>query len=141
MFGTRKLGRRESDSLLSLRFTLPIIIESVFGIFIGLIISGIISGISPSAMAAIGMSNTVMTVIFAFFSIVIGSAAVIVSRHIGAGEGKEAGEVISQTILISVVFSLIITVLSIVFSTPLFRLLMPTAEDVLFNESVALSTG
>ena len=136
MFGTRKLGRRESDSLLSLRFTLPIIIESVFGIFIGLIISGIISGISPSAMAAIGMSNTVMTVIFAFFSIVIGSAAVIVSRHIGAGEGKEAGEIISQTILISVVFSLIITVLSIVFSTPLFRLLMPTAEDVLFNESV-----
>ena len=136
MFGTQKLARKNSDSLLSLRFTLPIIIESVFGIFISLIISGIISGISPSAMAAIGMSNTVMTVIFAFFSIVIGSAAVIVSRHIGAGEGKQAGEVVGQTILLSVLFSWIITVLSITCSTPLFRLLMPTAEDVLFKESV-----
>ena len=92
MFGKRKLVQKQSDSLLSLRFTLPIIIETLFGIFINLIISGIISGISPSAMAATGMSNTVMTVIFAFFSIVIGSSAVIVSRHIGAGEGKEAGE-------------------------------------------------
>lgn len=126
----------DSDSILSLRFTLPIIIENIFGIFISMIISGIISGISPSAMAATGMANTVMTVVFAFFSIVIGSSAVIVSRHIGAGEGQAAGEVISQTILLSVVFSVIITALSIAFSTPLLRLLMPTAEDVLFNESV-----
>ncbi|MBP3705116.1 MAG: MATE family efflux transporter [Clostridia bacterium] len=136
MFGKRKLVQKQSDSLLSLRFTLPIIIETLFGIFINLIISGIISGISPSAMAATGMSNTVMTVIFAFFSIVIGSSAVIVSRHIGAGEGKEAGEVISQTLLLSIVFSVTIMVLSITLSTPLFRLLMPTAEDTLFNESV-----
>ena len=136
MFGIRKLNLHQSDSLLSFRFTLPIIIESIFGVFISLVISGIISGISPSAMAAIGMSNTVMAVIFAFFSIVIGSSAVFVSRHIGAGEGKEAGDVICQTLLLSVLFSVTITVLSIVFSVPLFRLLMPTAEDVLFNESV-----
>lgn len=136
MFGIRKLPRRNSDSLLSLRFTLPVIIENTATIFIGLILSRIFSGISASAMAAIGMSNTVVTVVSSFFSIVSGSTAVIVSRHIGAGEGKEAGDIISQSILLSVLLSTAITILTIVFSTPLFRLLIPTAEDALFNEAV-----
>ena len=132
----RKAIRKEPDSLLSLRFTLPIIIENTFTIFIGLVLSRIFSGISASAMAAIGMSNTVVTVVSSFFSIVSGSTAVIVSRHIGAGEGKEAGEIVGQSITLSTLLSLAITVLTIAFSTPLFRLLIPTAEDALFNEAV-----
>ncbi len=131
----RKTSER-ADSLLSLQFTLPIIAENVLTIFIGLIITRLISGISSSAMAATGMSNTVFTVISAFFAIVSGSSAVLVSRHIGAGEGKEAGDLIAQSILLSAVLGIAITAVCIIFSTPLFRLLMPTAEDILFNESV-----
>ena len=136
MFGKRKLVHNQSDSLLSLRFTLPVIIENTATIFIGLVLSRIFSGISASAMAAIGMSNTVVTVVSSFFSIVSGSTAVIVSRHIGAGEGKEAGEIVGQSITLSTLLSLGIAALTIMFSTPLFRLLIPNAEDTLFNEAV-----
>lgn len=132
----RLLQHSETDSILSLRFTLPVITENTLTIFIGLVFSRIISGISSSAMAAIGMSNTIVAVVVAFFSIVTGSAAVLVSRHIGAEEGKEASEVIEQSILLAVLLSVSMMVLCIAFSTPLLRLLMPTAEDALFNEAV-----
>lgn len=137
MFGIRKSAHRESDSLLSIRFTVPIIIENTATIFIGLVLSGIYSGISASAMAAIGMANTVVTVVSSFFSIVSGSTAVIVSRHIGAGEGKEAGEVVSQSITLSALLSIAMTALTVALSTPLFKLLIPTAEASLFNEAVS----
>ena len=137
MFGIRKPMHRDSDSLLSLRFTVPIIIENTATIFIGLVLSTIYSGISASAMAAIGMANTVVTVVSSFFSIVSGSTAVIVSRHIGAGEGEEAGEVISQSITLSTLLSIGMTLLTVLLSTPLFRLLIPTAEPTLFNEAVS----
>ena len=136
MFGIRKQPHRESDSLLSMRFTLPVVIENTATIFIGLVLSRIFSGISASAMAAIGMSNTVVTVVSSFFAIVSGSTAVIVSRHIGAGEGKEAGKVIGQSVFLSVLLSIGIAALMILCSMPLFRLLIPTAEDALFNEAV-----
>lgn len=136
MFRFRAGSKNTSDSILSLRFTVPVIIENVLTIVIGLLISKIVSGISSSAMAAIGMSTTVVTMISAFFSIVAGSAAVIVSRHIGAGEGKEAGEVVGQSVFISLVLGIAVMALCIIFSTPIFRLLIPNAEDTLFSESV-----
>ncbi|MBO5252866.1 MAG: MATE family efflux transporter [Clostridia bacterium] len=136
MFGIQKSANSESDSLLSIRFTVPIIIENTATIFIGLVLSGIYSGISASAMAAIGMANTVVTVVSSFFAIVSGSTAVIVSRHIGAGEGREAGEVVSQSITLSALLSLGMTALTVALSTPLFKLLIPTAEASLFNEAV-----
>lgn len=127
---------RESDSILSLRFTLPVIIEQILVIFIGMAVSRINSAISASAMAAIGMANTVHAVVVAFFSIVTGSSAVLVSRHIGAGEGEEAAEVIEQSVLLSAVIGLLVMALTVVFSVPMFYLLMPTAEEQLFNECV-----
>ena len=45
------------DESLSFRFTLPVVAENVLTIFIGLLFSRIISSISASALAAIGMSK------------------------------------------------------------------------------------
>lgn len=80
----------------TLRFTLPVMLENTLTIFIGLVFSRIISTISGSALAAIGMANTVMAVIFSLFSMVTTGAAVLVSRQIGAGEGAAAADTIEQ---------------------------------------------
>lgn len=72
----------------TLRFTLPVMLENTLTIFIGLVFSRIISTISGSALAAIGMANTVMAVIFSLFSMVTTGAAVLVSRQIGAGRAR-----------------------------------------------------
>jgi len=132
-----KLSRwGQLDSSLSVRFVLPVIWENTLTIVVGLLFSRVISGISASALAAIGMSNTVMTVAFAVFSMVTTGASVLVSRHIGAQESREAANTVEQTILLSLVSSSVVTLLCFAAASPILRLLMPTAEDQLFSEAV-----
>ena len=124
------------DESLSFRFTLPVVAENVLTIFIGLLFSRIISTISASALAAIGMSNTVMAVVSALFSVVTTGAAVLVSRQIGAQDGLGAAETIEQSLFLALMSSLALTALCMLTAQPMLRLLMPTAEDQLFDEAV-----
>ena len=75
-----------SDKHASLRFVLPVIGENMLTISIGLVFSQIISGISASALAAIGMANTVQNLVFGLFSMVTTGASVLVARRIGEGD-------------------------------------------------------
>ena len=118
------------------RFMLPVMLENIFSIFISMAFSRIISGISGSALAAIGMANTIMNVIYGAFAVVITGGAVLISRHIGAGDRKQAASTTGQAITFAAVSSLAVTLLCIVTSRWVLRLLMPTAEDALFDEAV-----
>lgn len=129
------LLRNEKNA--SLRFVLPVIGENMLTITIGLVFSQIISGISASALAAIGLANTVQNLVFALFSMVTTGASVLVARRIGEGDYREASTTIEQASFLSVVCSVAISALCILFSHPLLRLLMTNAEDALFNEAVS----
>lgn len=120
----------------TLRFTLPVMLENTLTIFIGLVFSRIISTISGSALAAIGMANTVMAVIFSVFSMVTTGAAVLVSRQIGARDGQAAADTIEQGSFLSLLCSALMTALCLLTAQPLLHLLMPTAEDSLFSEAL-----
>lgn len=124
------------DSSLTYRFILPVIGENLLTILIGLIFSGIISVISASALAAIGMANTVMAVVNSMFSLVSTGASVLVARYIGAHENIRAGETVEQSTLIGALFSILTTVLTITLAVPTLRLLMPGAEAGMFGEAV-----
>ena len=126
-----------NDKHASLRFVLPVIGENMLTISIGLVFSQIISGISASALAAIGMANTVQNLVFALFSMVTTGASVLVARRIGEGDYQDASKTIEQASLLSVVFSTTIAALCIAFAQPILRLLMQNAEDALFGEAVS----
>lgn len=127
---------RALDENLSLRFVVPVILENCLTIFIGMAVSMVISGISPSALAAIGMANTIVTVIVAFFSVITSSVSILVARQVGAGENEDAADSIEQSTFIALFSSLALTVLFVAFATPLLKLVMPTAEEVMFLEAV-----
>lgn len=129
--------RTPTDSALSMRFILPVIGENLLTITIGLVFSQIISGISSSALAAIGMANTVQNFVFALFSMITTGASVLVARRIGEGRGVEAAGVVEQASFLSVAFSAAVAALCFLFASPILRLLMPGAEDALFGEAVA----
>ena len=124
------------DESLSYRFILPVIGENLLTIFIGLVFSGIISVISSSALAAIGMANSVMALVFSVFSVVITGASVLVSRQIGAHENDQAAQTIEQAALISLVLSGCIAAVTMLLASPIMRLVMPTAEAGMFAEAV-----
>ena len=124
------------DENLTARFVVPVVMENVFAVFINMAISGVISSISASALAAISMANSIMSVVSALFSMVTTGSSVLIARQVGAGEYEDAAESIEQSTLMSLVTTITIMVLSILLATPLLRLLMPTAEAVLFGEAV-----
>lgn len=124
------------DESLSLHFIMPVMLENTVTIAVGLVFSGIISTISSSALAAIGIANQAMAVVFALFSMVTVGATVLVSRHVGAGEGKAAAETIEQAALLTLIVTGAMTVLGIAGTTPMMRLVMPDAEEPLFGEAV-----
>ncbi len=134
-FTLRRHGEAMDESL-SLRFMLPVIGENVFTIVIGLVFSRFISTISGSALAAIGLANNVMAVVFALFSMVTTGAAVLVARHVGAGNGKDAADTIEQATFLTLVTTMAVMLLTILSADVLMRLLMPTADAVMHGEAV-----
>lgn len=123
------------DESLSLRFILPVLGENMLTIAVGLVFSQIISTISGSALAAIGMANTVQTVVFALFTVVTSGASVLVSRLIGENKGTEAADVVEQSTLLALISATALMLVTILCASPIMRLLMPTAEDALFGEA------
>ncbi|MEA4823978.1 MAG: MATE family efflux transporter [Clostridiaceae bacterium] len=117
-------------------FVVPVILENMVTLAVGLVFSQIISTISESALAATGMANTVMAVAFAAFAIVITGSAVVVSRQTGEGDLCGAGDTIERTGGVSLLISIAATVALIAGSSGLMRLLMPTAEEGFFREAL-----
>ena len=132
----KRIRTERLDESLSMRFILPVMLENAVTIGVGLVFSGMISTISGSALAAIGIANQVMAVVFALFSMVTVGATVLVSRHVGAGEGMAAAETIEQTVLLTLLVTGAVAAAGIAGATVLMRLIMPDAEAQLFGEAV-----
>ena len=58
-------------------------------------------------LAAIGMANTIFTVISAIFSMVTTGSSILVSRQVGAGENQDAADTIEQSVFLSMVVKLL----------------------------------
>lgn len=120
----------------ALRFIAPVMLENALTILIGLVFSSLIGGISSSALAAIGMSNSIIAMLTALFSMLTTGSAVLTARLIGAGEREEASRTIEQSALMAIVLSAAASLLCFLLAAPLLGLLMPSAEKQLFDETV-----
>ena len=119
----------------ALRFTLPLVIENIISIGTTLIYSSLIGGISSSSLAAVGMANTVLSMLTSLFALLTTGAAVLTARLVGANDREGASRTVEQSILLSLTASLLCTALCLLFATPVLRLLMPRAEAQLFDET------
>lgn len=121
----------------TLQFALPVVLETALSTLINLIYSSLIGGISGSSLTVISQCNMIITVIVASTSVFTTGSSVLCARLLGAGESREASRVVEQTLFLSAVFSLSITFLCFVFTTPLLTLLMPNAETAVLAEGIA----
>ena len=80
------------DENLTAKFVIPVALENCFTVFITMAISSVVSTISASALAAIAMANSIMSVVSALFSMVTTGSSVLISRQVGAKEYEEAAE-------------------------------------------------
>lgn len=119
-----------------IRFLLPVVFETIGSTLIGMVFSSIIGGISKSALSAISTVNIVVNFYTAAFSLLSVGAAVLTARMFGAHEKVEASRTIEQSLLLTLIFSLTLTVLSLALAYPLMKLIMPAVEAQLLDEAV-----
>lgn len=114
-----------------LRFSVPLIIGD-FCQQLYNAIDSIIAGrfISTDALAALGSAAPVMNiVVFLLIGFAMGGG-VVMSRYYGANEDEKVKHTMSTALVIGLVFTLVLSVLSIAFSKPFLRLLN-TKESLL----------
>lgn len=114
--------------LLSVPMVLEMVMESIFAvadIFF-------VSKLGAEAIAAVGITESLMTIIYALgFGLSMGTTA-LVSRRIGEKRPDQAATVGFQAILIGIVISILIGIVGIFFSSDLLRLM--GASRVIYTE-------
>lgn len=119
------------------QFVYPVIIENIAVVVLNLVYSSVIGNISKSALAATSTAGLVIGIYTAMFSLVSVGGTVLTARMIGAREYRDASRTIEQSILMTLIYSALITVFSLTLANPLMNLLIPNADPVLLSESVS----
>ena len=103
--------------ILAVPMFLEMIMESVFAV----VDIFFVSKLGADAIATVGITEGVMTVIYAIGSgLAVGTTA-LVSRRIGEKKKEEAGNTAFQSILVGLIVSLLIAVPGILFAKPFLR--------------------
>lgn len=105
--------------LLSVPMILEMAMESLFAI----VDIYFVSKVSIDAAATVGMTESVMTLIYSLAWGLSTGASAYIARRIGENKHEEAGHAAAQTILISIAFALVIGVIGAVYAEDLLRLM------------------
>lgn len=120
------LSLRKALILLSIPMVLEMLMESVFTIFD----IYFVSKLGAEAVSIVGLTESMLTIVYAFgigFAI---SATAIVSRRIGEKNKKEASRAAAQALLVAFCSILLISVLGLLFSKDLLRLMGASKQSI-----------
>ena len=117
-------------------FIIPVTIENTATIMVGIIFTALVGQISATSLTANNVINCIYNLMNAVFCVLTTGAAVLVSRHVGAGNREEASRVTGQALLLAGGGGIIIAAMIYIFAAPLIRLIIPTAEPALMQETI-----
>lgn len=101
---------------LILQFALPVCIGNVFQLFYSLADTRIVgSYLGKNALAAVGSTNSLNSMIIGFLLGMTNGFAIIVSRYFGAKKYKDMKKAVAATFELGIAVSIIFTVISVVF--------------------------
>lgn len=119
-----------------MRFVLPVILETLLTVITGLVFSRIVSTVSESALAATGLSNTIVDVLIGVCALVSTGSAVVISQQIGARAYADAAKAVEKTTGLTLLITGLIVVVMEITAYPFIKLLMANSEDAFFHEAL-----
>ena len=100
----------------------PMIVENLFQTLLGTVDTYFAGHIGDLAIAAIGLTSLIMNILITFYGAVSIGTSTVISRYVGEGNMKKAGEVVRQSVILSLLIGGILGILSLVFYGPLLRM-------------------
>ncbi|RHM99638.1 MATE family efflux transporter [Dielma fastidiosa] len=121
------LNRRFTNRQLSIMI-IPLFLEQLLVMLVGLADTFVISFVGEAAVSGVSLVNSFNTIFIFLFTALASGGAIVVSQYIGKKWLNEANEAISQLLMISIVFSLAISILILPFGKPLLNLIFGSVE-------------
>lgn len=124
----------------------PLFIEQFLLMFVGIADTFVVSFSSEADVSGVSLVTSFNTVMIFLFTALSAGGAVIISQYIGCDDKKMASRAAGQLLTISTLFSVVLTVLILLFREPLLRLLfgkiepdvMAACESYLFITTLSL---
>ena len=112
-----------------LRFTIPLVLGNIFQLLYNAVDSMIVGRyVGKEALAAVGTSNPLMTLVILFFNGITLGAGILIGSHYGAGDHKTLRRQVSTTMIGGLAFAAVVSFLFILLARPVFRLLQVDPE-------------
>jgi putative MATE family efflux protein len=99
--------------------TWPIFIEILLHMLMGNADTLMLSQYSDDSVAAVGVSNQILSLIIVMFGFVATGTAILVAQHLGAKEETFAGEVSLVSLAVNLLFGLFLSMALILFTNPI----------------------
>ena len=112
--------KEKYDNKTIFMMSLPIFVELLLQLLVSNIDQFMISKYSQEAVAAIGNGNQIMNIVIVVLNVMSVSTTILISQYLGAKNKSKGSEVSTASLLISSVFSILITILVILFNKQLF---------------------
>lgn len=107
---------------------LPLFLEQLLVMLVGMADTLVVSYAGEAAVSGVSLVNQFNTIFIYLFTALASGGAVVISQYIGRRAMEDAGESVSQLLLFSAGFSVIISVLVLVCNEWLLRLLFGRVE-------------
>ena len=110
------------------QFIIPLFLEQFLTILVGLADTFVISFVGEAAVSGVSLVNSFNTIFIYLFTALASGGAVIVSQYIGSEQYQKANKSASQLLMISVFFSIAITIFLLLFNKSLMSLIFGKVE-------------
>ena len=107
----------------------PLFVEQFLLMFVGIADTFVVSFSSEADVSGVSLVTSFNTVLIFLFTALSSGGAVIISQYIGSQQKETASETSSQLLLVSVLISLFLSALILIFHTPLLNLLFGKIES------------
>ncbi|XXM73919.1 MATE family efflux transporter [Lysinibacillus sphaericus] len=99
--------------------TWPIFIEIFLHMLMGNADTLMLSQYSDDSVAAVGVSNQILSLIIVMFGFVATGTAILVAQHLGAKDEASAGEISIVSLAVNLIFGLILSITLVFFTEPI----------------------
>lgn len=111
------------------KLILPLFMEQLLVMLVGIADTFAISFVGESAVSGVSLVNSFNTIFIFLFTALASGGAVIISQYLGRKDQDAAGESGSQLLMISILFSVAMSAVILVFNEKLMRLMFGRVED------------
>lgn len=118
------------------RLIVPLLLESAFGILVGVVDSIMVSSVSEEAISGVSLVTNISGILLNFSGSLAAGGAVVTSQYLGAGKRQDACRSAGQLITMTTAVSLLITAICLLFSRQLLTLFFGNIEQPVMDAAV-----